>query len=54
MLIVEEGEYYLLVVEVKTDKKSGKFTLSQVGLTKEVLNTVGMLVIIKNITLAEK
>ena len=35
--------YDLLRVEVSTDKKSGKVTLTQVGLTKKVLKTVGML-----------
>ena len=54
MLIVEEGEYDLLVVEVKTDKKSGKVTLTQVRLIKKVLNTVVMLGIYMNITPAEK
>ena len=43
MLNVEYDVYAFLVVEVKTDKQSGKVTLTQIGLTKKVLKIVGML-----------
>ena len=49
-LTVEEEVYYFLGVEVKTDKKSGELTLTQGGLTKKVLKTVGMLDSYNNIT----
>ena len=42
--------YDFLGVEVKTDEQSGKFTLTQVGFTKKVLNTVKMLDSNKKIT----
>ena len=41
--------YDFLRVEVSTDKKSGKVTLTQVGLTKKVLKILGMLDINNNI-----
>ena len=41
--------YDFLRVEVSTDKNSVKVTLTQVGLTKKVLKTVGMLDIDNNI-----
>ena len=49
-LNVEEEVYAFLVVEVETDNQSGKVTLTQRGLTKKVLNIVGMLDSNKNIT----
>ena len=42
-MTVEEDVYDLWLVEVHTDKQSGKFALIQGGLTKKVLKTVGML-----------
>ena len=42
--------HYFLGAEVRTDKKSEKATLTQGGLTKKVLNTVGMLDSNKKIT----
>ena len=41
--------YDFLRVEFSTDKKSGKVTLNQVGLTKKVLKILGMLDINNNI-----
>ena len=41
--------YDFLLVEVSTDKNSVKVTLTQVGLTKKVLKTVGMLDVNNNI-----
>ena len=42
-MTVEDDVYDFLVVEVNTDKQSGKVTLTQLGLTKKVLKIVGML-----------
>ena len=49
-LTVEEDLYDFLVVEVNTDKQSGKFTLNQGGFTNKVLKTVGILYSNKKIT----
>jgi hypothetical protein len=41
-LTVEEDAYTFLEVKVRTDKATGKATLTQSGLTKKVLRTTGM------------
>ena len=41
---------FFLGFEVNSDKKSGKVALNQLGLTKKVLKTVGMLDSNKRIT----
>ena len=53
-LTVENDLYAFLGVEFNTDKKSGKVTLTQGGLTKKVLKRVGMLDSNKKTTPAEK
>ena len=53
-MTVEDDVYAFLVVEVNTDKQSGKFTLNQGGFTKKVTKTVGMLDSNKKINPAEK
>ena len=50
LLTVEQDVYDFLGVEVNTDKQSGKVALTQWGLTKKVLNTVGILDSNKKIT----
>ena len=52
-LTVEEDVFELLEVEVKTDKKSGKVTLTQGGLTKKVIKTLGIFYSNNNTTTAE-
>ena len=42
-LNVEQNVYAFLGVKVNADKKSGKVTLNQEGLTKKVLHIVGVL-----------
>ena len=42
-MTVEEDMYTFLVVEVKTDKHSGKITMTQGVLMNKLINTVGML-----------
>ena len=51
--MLNKDVYALLGVEFKTDKNSGKVTLTQRGLTKKSIITVGMFDINKNITPAE-
>ena len=52
LLTVEEDVHAFLCVEVKTDNNSGKVTLTQGGLTKKLMNTLGMLYGNNNITLS--
>ena len=52
LLTVEEDVHAFLCVEVKTDINSGKVTLTQGGLTKKLMNTLGMLDGNNNITLS--
>ena len=53
MLTLEEDMYALLEVEVNTCKQSENVTLTQGGLTKKVMNTVGVLYSIKKTTPSE-
>ena len=53
-LNVEYTVYALLGVEVNTDKKSGNITLTQGGLTKKGMKTVGVLDRYKNTSPEEK